>query len=172
MNMYTSSGRFYDPMFPASIDFNLKDIAHSLSLLCRFNGHVKQFYSVAEHCVLVKQYLSRTGAAKDVQRQGLLHDAAEAYYGDVPTPVKRFVPEHRVREKEALALLLKRYKLPSELDDQVHQADRVLLATEAIAFMHPTVRFGEGSPLVKPCGWKPQTAERIFLSTARHLGLE
>lgn len=66
----------------------LTDIAHSLGLMVRFNGHTKRLYTVAEHCVLVALILRDYGCDAETQMVGLLHDAAEAYIGDVPTPVK------------------------------------------------------------------------------------
>jgi 5'-deoxynucleotidase YfbR-like HD superfamily hydrolase len=66
----------------------LIDIAHALGLMVRFNGHTTRLYTVAEHSVLVSLILRDHGCDAETQMAGLLHDAAEAYIGDVPTPVK------------------------------------------------------------------------------------
>ena len=71
-------------------DVNIVDIAHSLAMQCRFTGHTKVFYSVAQHSVLVSKLLERRGCDHATVLWGLMHDAAEAYLvGDVATPVKK-----------------------------------------------------------------------------------
>ncbi len=80
----TQTGRYVDVRRPCAEDIDVRDIAHALSLQCRFNGHVREFYSVAEHCLRVADHLP-----KPLRVHGLLHDAAEAYLGDIVTPVKR-----------------------------------------------------------------------------------
>lgn len=83
----TYTGRFYDYDDPQPEQIAIEDIAHSLSQVSRFGGHTATFYSVAEHCVLVSRLLE-TGSARRYQLPGLLHDAHEAYLGDLPTPLK------------------------------------------------------------------------------------
>jgi uncharacterized protein len=82
----TQSGRFY-PLNPRPDDVNIEDIATALSNVCRFAGHVVDFYSVAQHSVVVSSLLASRGPR--FQLFGLLHDAAEAYLGDMASPVKR-----------------------------------------------------------------------------------
>ena len=89
----TYTGRKFHPLDPAMTDFDLRDIAHSLSLLCRFNGHCLRFYSVAEHSVRVSRILP-----DDLKLWGLLHDAGEAYLTDLPRPVKGQMPGFRDME--------------------------------------------------------------------------
>ena len=84
----TWSGKNFD-----YVDFNpeaicIEDIAHSLSQKCRFNGHTNNFYSVAQHCLNVMWNLRKKGYSHEVQLLGLLHDAAEAYISDLPSPLK------------------------------------------------------------------------------------
>lgn len=89
-----SLGRKIDLRKPTLDDIDITDIAHSLSLVCRFGGHIKHFYSVAEHSILVAKLLSEQGAPGELVLAGLLHDAHEAYLGDVTTPVKDVLREH------------------------------------------------------------------------------
>jgi hypothetical protein len=71
--------------------FRINDIAHALGMNCRFNGHTEYFYSVAEHSLLVADLMSICQLGDP--REGLLHDAAEAYLTDVPSPWKQFLPD-------------------------------------------------------------------------------
>lgn len=105
--------------------FDIDEIANALSNLCRFNGHCKQFYSVAEHSVRVSQLVPPEYAL-----QALLHDAAKAYVGDIPTPLKRQVPELAELENRILAAILRYYGQPTTLHCEVTHANLVVLATE------------------------------------------
>jgi len=92
----------------------IDDIAHSLANLCRFTGHSKVFYSVAQHCVLcalqVEDYIHADSAhrahrVRKVQRLALMHDAAEAYVGDMSSPLKMLFPEFRIIEERIQAVV-------------------------------------------------------------------
>jgi hypothetical protein len=103
----------------------IEDIAHSLSNVCRFAGHVDQFYSVAEHSINVAWIVPR-----EHQLQALLHDATEAYICDIPTPFKRMLPEYAVLEDNLWGTIAKRFGVPVELSFEVKEADRIMLMTE------------------------------------------
>lgn len=94
----TYSGRMLDFSDPEHADIDAEDIAHSLARVCRYGGAVDGFYSVASHCVYVSRQLEAHGASPYVQAAGLLHDAAEAYLGDVVSGLKRLLPEYRLWE--------------------------------------------------------------------------
>ena len=86
-----TGGRFrYTPPFGP---FSVRDVAHSLSLTARFRGHTEGLYTVAEHSLLVYRLAERTRAIRDVLVAALMHDAHEAYFGDVPSPMKWARPE-------------------------------------------------------------------------------
>src|SRR5208282_6622849 len=89
-----SGGRFY-VLEPRVEDVRIEDIAHALSMQCRFTGHVREFYSVAEHSVWVSRYSHREDAL-----WGLLHDASESYIGDMSTPLKLQPEMSRFRTTE------------------------------------------------------------------------
>lgn len=84
----TFSGQYVDVHDPQESMVHLEDIAHALSQVCRYGGHCKRFYSVAEHAVAVSRRLERKGHSVLVQLAGLHHDDAEAYLGDIPRPTK------------------------------------------------------------------------------------
>ena len=115
-------------------DFCIEDIAHALSNQCRFSGHVKKFYSVAQHSVLVSFNCDPVFAL-----QGLLHDASEAYLLDIPSPFKStsIFEEYKKKEKAVQSLIYKRFNVPIDEHPSVKDSDRKLLATEARDFMSP-----------------------------------
>jgi uncharacterized protein len=81
--METLRGERYFYLAPDPSVIDIKDIARSLSYMCRYNGHLKRFYSVAEHCIHMANY-----APADLKFLALMHDAHEAYCGDTLTPKK------------------------------------------------------------------------------------
>lgn len=83
------SGKLLDLENPDPDLINIHDIAHALGFTARFQGHTKFFYSVAQHSVFVADLVKKNGGALQTQHAALLHDAHEAYLGDIPTPLKR-----------------------------------------------------------------------------------
>lgn len=130
----TYSGVRFTPTNPRVDAIVIQDIAHSLSMQCRFTGHVSEFYSVAQHSVLVS-YICDSKDAK----WGLMHDASEAYLIDVPMPLKRSgkFQSYLDFEKTMQKAICKRFYLPEEEPESVKLADKVLLATEARDLMSP-----------------------------------
>lgn len=103
-----SGGRFW-PFDPKPEDVDIEDIAHSLSLTCRFNGHTEFFYSVAQHSLYVVHYLETEGHSALWQLRGLLHDASEAYLGDITTPIKATIPIIKKHEENLLRCIWKSF---------------------------------------------------------------
>lgn len=129
--MQTFTGKRFFPMEPHPEDFDILDIGHSLSLQCRFNGHCLCFYSVAEHCVRVSELLEKTHNSGMLTFWGLLHDASEAYLGDIVRPLKFHLPEYGKIEKNVeKSLIIGKFNLPWPMPPEVKWADDVLLATE------------------------------------------
>jgi 5'-deoxynucleotidase YfbR-like HD superfamily hydrolase len=121
----TASGRYFNLREPERNEYSIGDIATALSRICRFVGHTKAFYSVAQHSVYVSRLLPDKLAL-----QGLMHDASEAYLGDVSYPLKGLLPEYRTLEKALEATIARVFGLPYPFDPAVKRADMVMLATE------------------------------------------
>lgn len=128
----TFTGKQFFPLNPSPEDLDIRDIAHALSLQCRFNGHCLQFYSVAEHSVRVSEWLEG-----ELSLWGLLHDAAEAYLGDVVRPLKRQLDTYNEIETRLLRVVADRYGLSWPMPEDVAVADTRLLAAEARDIMAP-----------------------------------
>jgi hypothetical protein len=161
----TASGSNMYPLDPRADEIEIVDIAHALSNMCRFNGHVRQFYSVAEHCCHVYDILP-----EPLKLCGLLHDASEAYLCDVPRPVKRsagFALPYAKAENALMRVIAHKWCFDWPMLQPVVDADNALLMTEALQLMgplHPEWRVeGEPVPLLYvPC-WTPTTACSEFL---------
>lgn len=127
MKMRTYTGKRVDPLDLQPEDIDIRDIAHSLSQQCRFGGHTRHHYSVAQHSVLVSRYCLPEDAL-----WGLLHDASEAYVVDLPRPVKHAdeLAAYREIERRAMGVICDRFGLPRETPWSVKQTDDILCATE------------------------------------------
>lgn len=131
----TASGLNIDPLNPDPEKICLEDIARALSQICRFSGHSKRFYSVAEHSLHVAWWLDASGEHPPVVRAGLMHDAAEAYLGDLSSPLKKdeAFAEFRNAEDALMGVIEERYRL--KFSPVVFEADLVLLWCEADVLM-------------------------------------
>jgi 5'-deoxynucleotidase YfbR-like HD superfamily hydrolase len=124
----TFTGRKVYVLDPKPEDIEILDIAHALSMLCRYNGHCKAFYSVAQHSVIVSRIVP-----PDLAVVGLLHDATEAYVGDMIRPLKQSIVAYREIEDRWALAIGERYGLGDQilhLERAVKDADNVALATE------------------------------------------
>jgi hypothetical protein len=170
----TASGRQFWPLNPRPADVEIADIAHALSNLCRFTGHCRRFYSVAEHSIRVAEHLP-----VKYQAWGLLHDAAEAYVSDLASPLKRSeaLKDYRAVEGRVLLCVLTRFGLHHGGEDiwlppAVKEADLRMLMTEKRDLMPDGPWDVEGDPYtdVVP-DYDMPSAKRRFLEMAAKLGL-
>ena len=95
----TRSHIMFDPLLPDPALIDIRDIAHSLSMLCRANGHFQSFYSVGQHCINCCNEAAARGYSRRVQLACLLHDGSEAYLSDVTRPVKEELPRYKQIEE-------------------------------------------------------------------------
>lgn len=160
--MQTATGRAFWPIDPRPEDVDITDIAHALSLICRYCGHVREFYSVAQHSVLVARFTS-----PEHRLWALLHDASEAYIVDVPRPLKPSLVGYRDLERRVMAAVCDRFGLPREEPPEVKRIDGAILADEAAQLMAPPpMPWDLPEP---PLGvwidpWKPERAREEFLT--------
>lgn len=171
--MITHSGKkivFTDPC-PLSID--LHDIAHSLARTARFNGHTagNRAYSVVQHSVLVSHQVPPEFAL-----HGLLHDASEAYTGDISTPYKEILGEAHARVEERLMEVISMvfgFERSREAQAAVKKADLTLLATEIAQLRHSPDSFSAlpypALPSILRTVWSARKATKRFLWRFREI---
>lgn len=168
----TSGKRFY-PFKEYLVDsIDIHDIAHALSNLCRFNGHCSRFYSVAEHSILCSYHVK----GDENRLTALLHDATEAYVGDMIRPIKKFLPDFEDLEDRIWRAVALKFTLPFEMPDAVHVADNSVLMAEARDLLFPlgTMKFdylGVDPPLglLISGTMLPKEAEEAFLDRFNQL---
>lgn len=162
----THSGRQYYPTDPRPGDILMDDVAHALSMQCRYVGHCSRFYSVAEHSIYVSKLVPREHALA-----GLLHDAQEAYIHDISRPLKASLPDYKAIEELNWFVIAARFGLPLELPKCVKQADGDMLFVERRQlFPHPHPE-GWGLGLIEPdpypevglLGWPQHIAKSRFI---------
>ncbi len=130
----TVSGVYLDLLDPKVEDIKITDIAHALANICRFGGHPREFYSVAQHSVRVSYLVDEEYAL-----EALLHDATEAYLGDVITPLKNILPEYRRLEEKLDGIIRKAFDLPAVPTPCVKTADVIMYEAEAHELSTPRI---------------------------------
>lgn len=122
----TYTGKVFDlaVMDPDSID--IKDIARALSMNCRWGGHVKTYYSIAEHSVRVCEAVENPR----YKMQALLHDASEAYLLDIPKPFKIMMPEYVALEDKLMHVIAEKFGFEYPLRPEVKVVDKMQLNWE------------------------------------------
>lgn len=167
--MQTFSARQFWPLDARTAEVHIDDIAHSLSLQCRYAGHCLRFYSVAEHCVHVARWIWWHSTPMNALI-GLLHDATEAYLVDMPRPVKRSLYDYRMHEAALWKVIAARYGLPEEMPAIVHDADNRIIADELVNMRPMAWHAKHNDRLGVRLGfWSPERAEREFLDLFRSL---
>lgn len=179
--MQTHTGKAFYPLAPRVEDVDITDIAHALGNICRYNGHTRRFYSVAEHCVLLAHHFlddTRHNWMTEKERLNLalwalLHDAPEAYIGDMIRPLKRNMPDFQAIDDELTALIAQRYELVgTEIPVAVKRADTAILNDERDALHFPPPQ--EWDVPAERLGvtieaWEPSQARRRYLAMFERL---
>lgn len=165
----TVSGKKFYFLNPQPNDFRIYDIAHALSMNCRYTGHCEQFYSVAEH----SWHMARM-APPEHKLACLLHDASEAYITDIASPIKQHLPDYQQMEDLILSRLFSAYDLEYPLHPLVKHLDLTMLSTEAHYLLRSRGdtwdmwKYIKRPPVLhdyKPICMSPQRARTLFLET-------
>lgn len=182
----TFTGARHDLLNPDPWDIRIADIAHALSLICRFTGHLRAHYSVAQHSVNVARVLRSMGYDSGIQAQGLMHDAHEAYTGDVASPIKEVLrhlaldagpsavepwDDFESRHESAVRT---RFGIAQTLHPAVKRADLIMLVTEHRDLMGPAPApwmVGHTPETWKIVPWTAQDAARNFLDEVERLDI-
>jgi len=162
MKIQTINGRYFDFANMESFDFDIETIAHALSNLCRFTGHSGAFYSVCQHSVLVSRLVP-----DHLALHGLLHDATEAFMGDISSPLKAMLPDYKRLEDRLEAVILRKFGLDGAKYFEVKKADLIALRTEQRDIMHSHDQW-EGLDGIEPDKGRivphlPFVAKQMFL---------
>lgn len=167
----TASGKFFDILKPEEYEYDIEEIATALSNLCRYTGHVNTFYSVAEHSVLVSRIVPEKLALA-----GLLHDASEAFLGDVSSPLKALLPEYKEIERRVQRAIANAFDLGDSLDHPaVHEADKRMYWQERQSVANNGVRDTlwhqdlRATRKVEAMGMSPMMARRMFVKRYKEL---
>ena len=166
--LQTVSGRWVNPFDPDPEQLDAGDIARALANQCRFGGHSRVFYSVAQHSVIVSELVERRGGDVEDAFAALMHDATEAYLGDMPHPLKHRSALGRVFKaaEDDLELAIRdRFGIKPNVPE-IKRVDRALLATERLAFSAEDWHWPElegVEPLdIELRAWAPDEAARAF----------
>lgn len=160
------NGRYFNFDDPEGSHFTIQDIARSLSNLCRFTGHTKHYFSVAQHCVIMSRMVPAEHALA-----ALLHDATEAFINDLSRPLKRRCLDYRRLEERLEPVILARFGVTLPFHPCVLDADIRMQMTEQHQLMdnHDDWEYPLGT---KPYdihlgSWPPHEARERFLSRYR-----
>jgi hypothetical protein len=166
--LQTVSGRWVNPFDPDPEQLDAGDIARALGNQCRFGGHSRVFYSVAQHAVIVSQLVEERSGDTEDAFAGLMHDAAEAYLGDMPHPIKHrsaLGATFRAAEAHLEQVIRKRFRIKADVPE-IKVVDRALLATERRAFSAEEWHWpelGGVEPLdLELTAWSPEEAVEAF----------
>jgi uncharacterized protein len=164
----TFTGKQFFLLAPRLEDIDIIDIGHSLSLQCRWTGHVRYHYSIAQHSV----YCSLIGPEEEAFAR-LMHDTSEAYMGDMNRPLKHYTeagPPYRKQEAVLQSLIYQRYGLSTHEPESVHLADSAMLYAEKDQIMGYSFeeaedwdRYQGQYPIPVITQWSPEQAETMFL---------
>jgi hypothetical protein len=166
--LQTVSGRWVNPFDPDLNQLDAGDIARALANQCRFGGHSRGFYSVAQHSVILSQLVEQRGGDTEETFAALMHDATEAYLGDMPHPLKHRSPlgaAFKEAEDHLGHAIRARFGIKADVPE-IKRIDRALLATERRAFSAERWHWPElegVEPLdIELTAWPPDKAAQAF----------
>lgn len=162
----------FDFLEPVEEDVHIEDIAHALSMICRFGGHCDRFYSVAEHSTLLVWRLSNVGTVSALTLlAALLHDAEEAYLPDITSPIKHYMPEAHKIYKKLNAAIMHKFGLEKAEWKLIKMYDRKMAIAEAKLLGLWNIEWADvGEPLeIRIAGLPPDAARLKFMHTYRLL---
>jgi len=162
----TYTGKLINPMDPDPSLFDIEDIAHALSHQCRFSGHTRKFYSVAQHSVIA----ASLAVGAEQQFTMLMHDAAEAYLVDVPKPIKHHLAGYDLAEATISSRLAEHFGFRWPMTPEDKEIDHRLLFTEQRDLMNHAEWSFKGEPFehrISP--WASDLAKSTFLWTFKYL---
>ena len=135
----------FNPTEAIEKDIDIEDIAHALSMLCRANGHINNFYSVAQHSICCALEAEKRGYSKRVQLLCLLHDASEAYIGDMVRPLKIQIPQFSIFEDKLERTILSALNIeyPDEEELKLVKAVDDSMLYNEFKLMHGDLLFDE-----------------------------
>lgn len=160
----TFTGNWINVFDPKEDQINIEDIAHALSNLCRYGGHTRCFYSVAQHSVHCAELLRNTSI--QLQFDALMHDSSEAYLMDFPRPIKLKMAEYKIIEDGLMKVIAKKFGVQYPFNEKhgfspvVKEADEMMLNLEWESLM-----MGQHNN-VKPVS--PEKAKDRFLNRFYH----
>lgn len=168
----TFTGKKFFLLKPRLVDVDIRDIAHGLALQCRWTGQSRFHYSIAQHCY----YCSFLGPENEALDR-LMHDAPEAYMGDMNRPLKHFTaagPAYRRQEAVIQHVICRKYGLSLTEPDSVHIADQQMLSAERGQLMRLNFKISDiwqtrAAANVKIARWTPEKAEKMFLKRFKEL---
>lgn len=165
----TFTGEQFHFLQPLAAEIHVEDVAHSLSQLCRYNGHTKAFYSVAEHSILICDWIAANfpGASQQVLRTALLHDVAETYLGDMSRPVKHQMPQFKELEHIIEGAAAERFDIELPFPAVVEECDARILVDEREQCMSDSGNEW-GTDALEPLGVEikfldPPNVRRLFM---------
>lgn len=166
----TYTGKRFYLINPTEDMIDIEDIAHALSLNCRFAGHIRDFYSVAEHSVWVAHLCN-----EENKMAGLLHDASEAYIADIVSPFKPFLTNYKELEANLMKVIASKYKFTYPFNEDVHESDVAQLKIEARTLLNNYPDWSDDDryatpnkqEAVEPLTLNPKEAEFLFLEAFR-----
>jgi uncharacterized protein len=175
--LQTVSGRWVNPFDPDPAQLDPGDIARALANQCRFGGHSRAFYSVAQHSVIVSRLVEERGGDVEDAFAALMHDATAAYLGDMPHPLKHRSPlgaAFKEAEAHLEQAIRDRFDIKPDVPE-IKRADRALLATERRAFSAETWHWPEldgAEPLdLELSAWSPDRAAEEFAKRYAELSI-